>query len=411
MDISANLNEARSFLSYLWRRYNEDGCIHRAAALTYMSLFALVPLMTVIYAVAAMVPAFNAVGDQIQSYLFNNLVPTRGAEIQAYMVKFSEQAKNLTGAGISFLIVTAILMLRSIENTFNTIWRTERARSGAAAFMLYWAVLSLAPLSVGVALGITTYLASLTVFFDGIDVLGAGSALLSMVPTALGIAVSTLVYITVPNCRVPFFHALIGSVVVIGLFQIAQALFTLVVVGSSYAFIYGAFAALPLFLLWLNLTWQIVLFGGILVHALSAYQREKAGSQPLIVEALALLHLFWERQKKGKGVREQNLLHDTVPGLGGVLHAGHWDTLRERLLGARIIMRAEGGELFLARDLDNLTLWQLQRHLETQTSQLPAPSEVRAEWLEAALILLNKEQSQKRDLLNLSLPQLFEGSS
>lgn len=408
MDIREHLTEAKSFLLYLWRRYNEDGCTHRAAALTYMSLFALVPLMTVVYAMAAMVPAFNEVGAQIQDYLFNNLVPASGAEIQSYMVKFSEQAKNLTGAGIGFLIVTAILMLRSIENTFNTIWRTEKARGGAAAFMLYWAVLSLAPLSVGVALGITTYLASLTVFFDGIDVLGAGPALLSIVPTALGIAAATLVYITVPNCRVPFLHALSGSIVVIILFQVAQALFTLVVVGSSYAFIYGAFAALPLFLLWLNLTWQIILFGGILVHAMSAYQREKTGQQPLIVEALAVLHLFWEEQKDGKGVKEAELLHNKVPGLGGVLHARHWDTLRERLLATRILQRAENGEFFLTRDLDNLTLFQLRRHLEPQAAVLPAPSDVRADWLEAALTLLNKEQIHEKELLNQSLPELFE---
>ena len=135
-DAIPSLDEIKRFLRYLWRRYGEDGCVHRAAALTYMSLFALVPLMTVMYAVAAMVPAFNAVGDQIQDYLFTNLVPASGTEIQGYMVKFSDQAKNLTGAGIAFLIITAILMLRSIENTFNTIWRTERARGGAAAFML-----------------------------------------------------------------------------------------------------------------------------------------------------------------------------------------------------------------------------------------------------------------------------------
>ena len=214
------------------------------------------------------------------------------------------------------------------------------------------------------SLGITGYLASLTVFFDGMDMFGAGSALLAMVPTALGIAACTLVYITVPNCRVPFVHAFVGAVVVIILFQVAQALFTLVVVGSSYAFIYGAFAALPLFLLWLNLTWQILLFGGVLVHAISAYQREMKGRQPLIVEALAVLHLFWEEQKDGAGVSEQALLHNPVPGLGGVLRAGHWDTLRERFLEERFIKRAEGGEYFLARDLDNLTLWQLHCSLQ-----------------------------------------------
>jgi membrane protein len=407
-----NGSDALNFLRYLVRRYREDGCSHRAAALTYMSLFALVPLMTVIYAVAAMVPAFSAVGDQIQDYMFTNLVPASGTQIQSYMMKFSDQAKNLTSVGISVLIVTAILMLRSIENAFNGIWRTERDRSGAAAFMLYWAVLSLAPLSVGLALGITTYLTSLPIFFSDAEFIGAGgSVLLLVLPTILGIAACTLVYITVPNCRVPFTHAFIGSVIVIILFQVAQALFTIVVVGSSYAFIYGAFAALPLFLLWLNLTWQIILFGGVLVHGLSAYQREQAGRHPLVIEALAVLHLFWEHQKNGLGIEEQTLLHKPIPSLDGVLRSGHWDTLRERFVEHQILRCGDNGKYFLVRNLHNFTLWQLQQKLEMKPEALPSPTEGQADWLKQTLTTMESAHQHQRDMLSPSLASLFEQSS
>ena len=92
-------------------------------------------------------------------------------------------------------------------------------------------------------------------------------------------------------------------------FHFARAIFTDLVVGSSYTFIYGAFAAVPLFLLWIYLSWNIVLMGGILVHSMSAYQNEEQANRPLVLKALDVLHLFWQRQESGQSVGELELLN------------------------------------------------------------------------------------------------------
>ena len=175
-DVNTILKGAWRRLRYLFSRFSADRCSENAAALTYMSLFALVPLITVSYTMAAAVPAFQGLEEQINAFMYDNLLPDTSTEIQGYLSEFSQQAKNLTGVGIGFLVVTAILMLRNIEKAFNAIWRTQKNRSAVSSFLLYWAVLTLAPLTIGVALGINTYLASFTVIFEDIEMV-AGTGL------------------------------------------------------------------------------------------------------------------------------------------------------------------------------------------------------------------------------------------
>jgi membrane protein len=154
-------------LSELWRRtqyvlsrFDADRCSENAAALTYMSLFALVPLLTVVYTMASAVPAFQGLETKMQGFMFEHLMPDTNSEIRGYLDDFSQQAKNLTGPGIVFLVVTAVLMLRNIEKAFNHIWRASENRSPVSSFLLYWAVLSLAPVTIGLALALSTYLSS-----------------------------------------------------------------------------------------------------------------------------------------------------------------------------------------------------------------------------------------------------------
>ena len=149
------------FLRFLLARFLADDCPQSAAALTYTSLFAVVPVMTVTFAMLSAVPAFQGLGEQIQAFVFSHFVPASGANIQAYLLDFSSQARQLTWLGVLLLAVTAWLMLASIERTFNGIWRGSRRRRGLASFLLYWAILSLGPLLLGAAFAISTYLASL----------------------------------------------------------------------------------------------------------------------------------------------------------------------------------------------------------------------------------------------------------
>ena len=157
---------------YLFARLGADRCSENAAALTYMSLFALVPLLTVVYTMASAVPAFQGLETKMQAFMFENLMPDTNTEIRQYLDDFSRQAKNLTGPGIVFLVVTAVLMLRNIETTLNHIWRASENRSPVSSFLLYWAVLSLAPVTIGAALAISTYLSSFAHALQDYDVIG-----------------------------------------------------------------------------------------------------------------------------------------------------------------------------------------------------------------------------------------------
>ena len=393
-------------ISYLFSRFGVDRCSENAAALTYMSLFALVPLMTVIYTMASAVPAFQGLEEPIQAFLFENLMPDTNTEIQDYLSDFSRQAKNLTGFGIALLVVTAVLMLRNVEKAFNHIWRTREHRSAVSSFLLYWAVLGLAPLTIGLALGISAYLTSFAARFGDLDLLGVGAMLLKMAPLLLSTVGFSFLYLTVPNCRVPYKHAVIGGFAAAAAFNIARSLFTKMVAGSSYTLIYGAFAAVPLFLLWIYLSWNIVLMGGVFVHSMSAYQSLEQASRPPLLKALDALYLLWQRQKTGEPVKEIELLgsqHAVVKGLDSET----WSQLRDTFVEHKLISQNERGHYLLSRDLHTVTFWQLKEWINDELPLEKDDISSHLKWQDNAYLLLRDQRSQQRSQLDISLADLF----
>jgi len=407
-DTKILLNGAWRRVSYLISRFSADRCSENAAALTYMSLFAMVPLLTVLYTMASAIPTFQGLEEQVQGFLFQHLMPETSSEVESYINDFSRQAKNLTGPGIVFLVVTAVLMLRNIEKAFNLIWRARENRSPVSSFLLYWAVLSLAPVALGLALGISTYLSSFTSALDGYDIFGVKALLLKLTPLLLSTAAFTLLYIAVPNCRVPFKHTIIGGFVAALAFHIARAVFTDLVVGSSFTFIYGAFAAVPLFLLWIYLSWNIVLMGGILVHSLSGYQDEEQASRPTVLKALDVLYVFWERQQSGKMVREIEILNNRHPATRG-LDSETWRYLRDIFIEKNIITQSDRGHYLLSRDLHSINFWQLKEWVNDEQPLAAEDISAHMDWQETAYSLLRKQRGDQRELLQMNLVEMFEG--
>jgi membrane protein len=396
-----------NFLRYVQRRYVQDGCSHSAAALTYMSLFALVPLLTVMYAILSAVPAFQEVGLQIQGLIFDNFVPSTGQEIGNYLSQFSDKARKLTGVGIVFLGATAIFMLKNIEKTFNAIWKTRDNRNGMSSFLLYWAILSLGPICLGMALGISTYLVSLQVMFDQVDVIGIGPALLRITPYLLTSAAFTLIFAAVPNCRVPIKHALVGGFVTALVFEIAKQLFAGIVSNSSYQSIYGTFAAMPLFLLWIYLSWLIVLAGAELVHALGGFSGRSEDDYSELTLTLAILQLLWEKHQQGDTVTEQYMLQDRWLFDQHRLSADSWTPIRNKLFQGGLLRNSGTGHFILGRDLRHYTLWDLCGLLgltiestQPQTSGLP-------DWFEQCLESIQTAKQQNQQSLNIPLATLF----
>jgi membrane protein len=205
---------------------------------------------------------------------------------------------------------------------------------------------------------------------------------------------------------VPFKHCLIGGFVAAVAFHIARALFTVMVVGSSYTFIYGAFAAVPLFLLWIYLSWNIVLMGGILVHSLSAYQNEEQANRPLVLKALDVLYLFWQRQETGQAVGEIELLN-RKHSITRSLDSDSWQFLRGVFLKRKLIAENDRGQYLLSRDLHSVSFSQLKEWVNSEfplTAEQP-PGEL--PFQQEAYRLLQEQRGNQQDILGVNLVELF----
>ena len=402
------LADVGGFLRHLLARMREDRTRQSASALTFVSLFALVPMLTVSYAILSLVPAFAALDQQIQDFLFRHFVPSTGAEVQQYLRGFAEQARRLTTVGTVILVLSAYVMLKTLETQFNHIWRVREHRHGLANFLIYWSVLSLGPLLLGAGLLVSTYLFSLSVFSDAPQTLRVKSWALEALPQLSTFATFTLMYRVVPNCHVPLRHAALGGALAALVFEAGKSLFGWIVGQGSYTLIYGTFAALPLFLMWIHLSWQILLGGAEFVYALSTYRSRRAAQLPDLVVALGVLERLHRLHRSGTTLRESELTgRDWLFGHFST-EPVRWQRLRDRLLDARLLRETQEDEYVLGIDADSVSLWSLYT-LVGAPAELPAAPD-RAQlppWCRAAIVRIEAAERELHGALSPSLGQIF----
>jgi membrane protein len=267
----------------LWQTLKRFESMERrkeAAALTYTTLFALVPVITVSYSILSAIPTLQEWGQDANQQLLSYVLPQGSEVITDYLRQFSEQARQLTWIGIAALFVTCIFLLQAIEGQFNRIWNVESSRSKIQTFFRYWAVLSLGPLLFGAGVATSSVLASMPLWESSPG--GPLTVLARLIPWILTTGAVTVVYLMVPNCKVPVPHALIAAVIVASAFELGKFLFSGALgLFPSYKLIYGAFAAVPLFLLWIYVSWMLLLLGAELSYGLSHYRRPGAGRHPV----------------------------------------------------------------------------------------------------------------------------------
>ncbi len=401
--------ECWRFLLFVWRRLQTSKARQAAAALTYTTLFALVPMMAVSYVVLSLMPSLQEASGQIEGLIFEHLLPTSGGAVQEYLVNFSTQARRLTVPGIVMLIITSLLMLKTIENTFNDIWDVQKSRQGISSFLLYWAVLSLGPLLAGGGLMMSTYLMSLNLL-GGVTEMDMVKPFMVYLPFVFVTLALCLLYVAVPNCRVRFRHALFGAVVAGLCFEVAKKLFTLIITKSSYTVIYGAFAAVPIFLIWVYLCWMIVLFGAVLVRSISIFRISRGHNYNELVLTLLVLQVFWRKQQVGESVKEGQLIRGVGMGVG-VLGVERWHRLRD-LLGERgLIGTTSDGDYVLLRDLHSVTVNDVAQWFGadyTQQRKALPPDVVKQEWLQNVLEGFTAVENFSREQLSEPLSVLFE---
>jgi membrane protein len=271
------VSDVARFACLVARRFREDRCARVAAALSFTTLLALAPLTAVTFAVFSALPAFKPWMQAVQEFIYGNFVPAAGGVVSGYLQRFAANAGKLTFWGMLFLAIAAMTMLATIEQTFNDIWRVDRRRKHGYRFLAYGALLALGPILVGLSLALTSYIVSLPLFGRQSPLSEFRTLLLGALPVGFEFLAFLLLYRVVPNVPVRLKHALLGALVAVVLFEAAKRGFGQFMVSfSTYRKIYGALAALPVFLVWIFLSWTITLLGAIVAAVLPGWRSEPA---------------------------------------------------------------------------------------------------------------------------------------
>lgn len=356
--IGSKLRRLWDFIRYLQKSFAEDNCQSTAAALTYQTLFALVPLLAIAYVIFESFTAFDGLSQQFEAFIFSNIVPENAGVVQEYLVSFSGQARNLSIPSVIMVVGTSFLMLFTIESTFNEIWQVREPRYGAQRFLMYWAVLTLSAPLVVASIFTTTYIESLPYISDVTE----STSGLHFVPILLGTGFLTLVYVVVPNCYVRVSHAAIGAAFTSVAFEISKVLFTEIMAKSNLEAIYGTFAAVPLFLIWLYVSWTLVLLGAEVVKSLGVYRfEEEEDVEAPLFQVVLILELFYLAHQKGEILRDQDIRAQTRR-----IQLELWPETKAQLMEMGLIRTLDRGGMILAKNLNEVSVWDLYQTLNWQ---------------------------------------------
>jgi membrane protein len=296
--------EVRDLVLFAHRRLREESLPQVAGSLTFTTVFALVPLLTIALAIFTTFPLFNTFRTSLEAYFVQSVMPKSiSSTILNYLTMFASKATRLSAVGAVALIFTSITMMNLIERVFNRIWRVREERGWTRRILVYWAIVTLGPLLIGVSLTLSSQVFMATGdLIGGVPVIGA--LIYSVLSVALTTAGFTLLYVAVPNRDVDWHDAAWGGLVAGLAFELAKRGFAIFITQfPTYSKIYGALAALPLFLLWVYVSWMITLVGALLVAALPVvkYERWWHEAQPggEFVDAMAILKVLYVACKCG----------------------------------------------------------------------------------------------------------------
>lgn len=257
------------FLARCVWRFREERCAQAAASLAFTTLLALVPLLTVALALISHFDLFSSLGTALRHFLLANLLPDKaGKVITAYALQFTQKTGRLTALGMGMLVVTALLLVFSIDRVFAQIWRVKQRRPVLRRVLIYLAGLALGPVVLGACVAATTYLLTASLGLVN-EPKWLTNLLLKALPVLLIAVLCGGLYFTMPNRPVAHRHAVIGGLVAALGFALVQRGFSLyVALAPGYTLVYGAFAAVPILLGWLYLSWLVVLAGALVTAVL-----------------------------------------------------------------------------------------------------------------------------------------------
>lgn len=390
---------AKTFFRFLGKRFLDDRLFQAAGALSYTTVFALVPLSMVVFGVLSAFPVFKDWSTQLSDYVFANFVPSAARSVEGYLRQFSESAGQLTAAGVIALVVSLLITLNGIESAFNRIWRVKSARPKVGRFLVYWTVLTLGALVAAASLAISAKFFAMSVFQTTAGSLLQGF-LLRTAPMAIELAAIAAIYKVVPHRTIKWRHAIAGALLAMVAFETVKWGLSLYLASfGSYSKIYGALAAAPILLLWIYLSWVSVLLGASLASSISAFRYQPAAMRlPIGYEMYGIIRLlarFNEARKQGRGLHS-----DQIQALEPMLTDSLVQQMLAQLCDINVVRRAEDGEWLLARDLDELTMAELyeacQLRIPIAEAHLPCRDDALGH---AAVAAIDELRMPLRDLL------------
>ena len=395
------LGRLAELVRVVYRRFQEDHGLQTASSLTFTTLLSLVPIVTVAMTLLSAFPVFQGMSGLIEEWIFDNMVPESADAIEKYADQFIDNAAKLTAVGLVFLAVTAIMLLMTIDDAFNDIWRVRRPRPMLQRVLIYWTLITVGPLLIGGSLSLSSWLMSASAGWTK-DIPYASVTLIKFSAIALTCIALALLYYAMPNRQVSIRDALTGGILAGVVFELTKHGFGFYITNfPTYKLVYGAFAAVPVFLMWLYISWLVVLLGAVVVAALPEWRQHSVqgrlapGSN--FVSALQVLKALWQAQQRGDVV--------TVPSLHANLHIRYEriETILETMQRAAWVNRALPAGWVLHRNPATIAVADVYK-LFVFDPALPVPGPEEQPWVSLAREFGNRIG----DGAEMSVANLFE---
>jgi membrane protein len=301
--LKRRLMQAREVIEFAVRTARRLQLAQVAGSLTFSTVLALVPLLAVVLAVLTAFPMFTQFRETLERDLPKGLLPDPYAQtILRYLADFASKAAGVGAAGLLFLVLSALTMILTVDKTLNDIWQVRRRRPLVQRLLIYWAGLTVAPLLLGLSLSLTSFVMSVS--NTSIGSFGTGLRhVVSLIAPAIATAAYSAAYVLVPNRPVSWRHAVIGGTVTAITGEFMSRGFAAYVIHGSVLSIYGAFAILPIFLLWIFLSWLTFLFGAAIAATLPQLRStrfadvHRAGNDAVTV--MALVKILYDARDGG----------------------------------------------------------------------------------------------------------------
>lgn len=347
-----------TFMRFVGSRFWGDNLFEAAGSLAYTTVFALVPLATVVFGMLSAFPVYADLRSQLTNYVFANFVPSAARSVQGYISEYSLNASQLTAAGIIALVLSLLITLTSVESIFNRIWRVPVARPRFARFLVYWTVLTLGTLIAVASMSLSAKLFAMSMFSSEPGRV-LESMMLRMAPSSIELVAFLLLYRVVPHRTVQWRHALAGALLATVVFEFVKwGMGIYLGTFRSYEKLYGTVAFIPIFLLWIYLSWVAVLLGASFASSLSAFRYQPVALRlPEGCEIYGLLRMlgrFHAARAQGHGLHADELRE-----LDPILTDTLVQEMLAKLSDVEVVKRAETGEWLLSRDLADVSLQEL----------------------------------------------------